>query len=505
MARILQSQVERFADSASFHARRLAVRRMLWVCATSLGAAAILCLNGIMWAQDSSAPSPSLGDLARQARAQRQATSGKPTKAQEVPDERQRAPSGFKSYDAGDYRLFVPFPYSLEGRENDGAVLLDSRLGVTNTEVMAGNPVPVPANLSDSDLLNQVDQLAGRQGNDPSCSPVQMGSHKAFRCSFSGSPHLLDREVRGTMEVVATSNSLIPVMCVSPNETQCGPDDSHAVHACADHDPTLNAAQKTNADIGTPIRGGKSTEQMCDDIIYPSIQLKEDDVRHPSTIADSTAAKNPTSTIPQDSSPQGTTLIPEEQPVSLGELARQTRKAGHDQAQPQVDPSEAAIMAPAGFQSFSVQFCLRPESCGEALVVIPEKTEVVSHVNGQYIFKTVLNGSAVLLYAGPADVNAPYRSMTDPDFIRIRDLANANASSHEKTDGVSTQEMTIEGLPALMTRFRYQRDQNIWWVGERTLIDKDSAQFLLACTAAEEHLADAEPLCTTLVNSFRFP
>jgi hypothetical protein len=37
------------------------------------------------------------------------------------------------------------------------------------------------------------------------------------------------------------------------------------------------------------------------------------------------------------------------------------------------------------------------------------------------------------------------------------------------------------------------------------LIENPGAQFLLACTAPEEHFADAEVLCTTLVNSVRLP
>ncbi len=138
-------------------------------------------------------------------------------------------------------------------------------------------------------------------------------------------------------------------------------------------------------------------------------------------------------------------------------------------------------------------------------MVIPEKAEVVSRVNGQYILKSMLNGGAVMLYAGPADVNSPYRSMTDPDYIRMRDLANSNGWTREKTDGVSTQELTIDGRQALMTRFRYQRDQKTWWVGERALIEMPGAQFLVGCTAAEQYFADAEALCTTLVNSLRLP
>ena len=54
-----------------------------------------------------------------------------------------------------------------------------------------------------------------------------------------------------------------------------------------------------------------------------------------------------------------------------------------------------------------MQFCLNPQQCSEASVMIPEKAEVVSRVNGQHIFKSTLDGESVMLYAGPADVNAP--------------------------------------------------------------------------------------------------
>ena len=89
--------------------------------------------------------------------------------------------------------------------------------------------------------------------------------------------------------------------------------------------------------------------------------------------------------------------------------------------------------------------------------------------------------------------------------MRMRDLANTNDWSREKPDSVSTQDLTIDGRAALMTRFRYQRDQKKWWVGERALIGTGSEQFLLGCAAPEEHFADAEVLCTTLVNSLRLP
>jgi hypothetical protein len=469
--------------------------------------ALIVCLGTLVSAQDS-APESSLGDLARQSRAQHAANPDAMTsKAQDLADEMQReeeesdnAPTGFKSYNAGDYRLLVPYPYSLEGRDEGGPVLLGSRLGITNTEVLAGTPIPIQGGMSDGELIYVARQMANLHGQYPACSISKAGEHKAVRCAWNGSPRLLGHEVWGTMEFVVTPSSLIPVMCVSPDEMQCLTYNNGGWGVCGKPNATPAEVQNTRRDLETRFRDEKTTFQVCDQIIYPSIHLKEDTVVHPAKIAEGKPAA-PSIPVPQDNSvaasgaPSG----------SLGDLARQTRQASHAQARASLDNSEGGSLAPAGFRSFSLQFCLNPQVCGQASVIIPEKTEVVSSVNGQYIFKTLQSGSPVMLYAGPADVNAPYRSMTDPDYIRMRDLANSNGWSREKADGVTTQELTIAGMAALLTRFRYQRDQKNWWIGERTLIDLEAkTQFLIGCTASEEHFADAEVLCTTLLNSLRF-
>lgn len=414
-------------------------------------------------------------------------------------EEAGNAPVGFTSFDAGFYRLFVPYPSSLEARENGGAVLLGSRLGVTNTEVWAGIPIPIPPNLSDIALRNLVSQLASQRGQWPSCAATVLGSRKAFHCYWNDTPHLLGHEVWGTMEVIVASNSLIPVMCVSPDDMhQCVSYDRFGYHTCANRNPTWDEVKKTTETISTRFRDEITTGQMCEQIIYPSIRLKEDIVVHPATM---TASKSPQATTLDATHTAPVVAGP--QTSSLADLARQTRQAPHARAHATLD-NEGNAPAPPGLQSFTLMFCSNPQQCSQATVVIPEKVEIVSRVNGQHVFKTALNGSTVLLFAGPADVNAPYRSLTDPEYIRMRDLANSNGWSREKTGGVSTQELTIEGRPALTTRFRYERKPMVWWVGERVLIQNSGQQFLLGCTSPEETFADAEVLCTTLVNSLRF-
>jgi hypothetical protein len=483
-------------------------------------AAGMGCLITAAWAQtamhenagDNPPATGSLGDLARQTRAEAAASDGKSSRAQQLVDEMQQeqeaadnAPVGFKNYDAGVYRLLVPYPFSLEGRENGGAVLMGSRLGITNTEVMAGAPIPVPANLSDADLLNAVRQLASLHGTQAYCSAIPQASHKAFKCSWQTSPNLLGHQVYGSMEFILASNQLIPVMCVSPDDVHqnCVVYDTWGHNTCSDREHQLYGwdHRKAQAAADAQYRDERTTVQMCEQIIYPSIQLKEDIVVHPASIAEGRTPQL-VSAVSQDLS---VVAGGHEQDSSLADLARQSRQAAHGKALATLDNAEGKSLAPTGYQSFPMQYCLNPQQCQEASVIIPEKAEVVSSTNGQYIFKALLNGDAVMLYAGPADVNSPYRSMTNPDYIRIRDLANSNGWSREKADGVSTQEMTIEGRSALMTRFRYQRDQKKWWIGERALIEMRGHQFLVGCTAIEEQFADAETLCTTLVNSLRLP
>ena len=492
------------------------MRSLLSVRAVLAATACVACLSAGLWAQDSEEPS-SLGDVARQIRSQSAtASERKSSKAQDLADEMQQeqetarsAPAGFINYSADDYRLFVPFPFSLEGRDNGGAILQGSRLGVSNTEVMAGTPLPMPANLTDNDLRDTAHQLAQVYSRSASCHEIKLGSRKAFRCALSKAS-LLEREVTGSIEFVVALNSLIPVMCVSPDDLRkCVTRSASGNQTCGNVHPSREEVRKTKAAREAQQREQVNSAQVCDEIIYPSIQLKEDIVVHPISISEKSISENKTpkavATAVAPTSPEGVSGESDAQGESLAELARQNRQAPHGSVQAKLDDGEGKSAAPTGFQPFVLQYCLNPQQCSEASIVIPENSEVVSRTNGQHIFKTELDSETMMLYAGPADVNAPYRSLTDRDYIRMRDLVNSNGWSREKPDSVSTQDLTVEGRPALMTRFRYQRDQKRWWIGERVLIENHGAQFLLGCAAPEEHFADAEVLCTTLVNSLRLP
>lgn len=469
-----------------------------------LAALGMLCLGSFAWGQESENPGPTLGDLARQTRAQH-ASPQSGSKAQDFVDAMQaaqdaadNAPVGFKNYDAGDYRLFVPYPFSLEGRDNGGAVLLGSRLGITNTEVMAGTPVPIAPNLSDNELIGTVTQIARKYAGGAFCSLMKSTTRKTFLCTM-GETQLLGHQVWASMEFVVASNKVVPVICASPDNLRaCQTYDSYGYYTCNNRyqtwDPSTRAATETRN------QDARTTAQVCEQVIFPSIQLKEDIVVHPVSLSETRTAKVAPA-VAQESGNLGG----ESQGPSLADLARRTRQAAHAPRPAPMDSAEGISAAPSGYQPVVLQYCWNPQVCSEATIAVPEKAEVISRTNGQHIFKSLVQGEPVFLYAGPADVNAPYRSLTDPDYVRMRDLGNANGWSREKADAVSTQELTIENRNGLMTRFRYQRDQQKWWIGERILIQERGLQFMLGCTAPEERFADAESVCTTLVNSLRLP
>src|SRR5208282_835093 len=188
------------------------------------------------------------------------------------------------------------------GRDNGGAVLLGSRLGITNTEVVAGNPIPIPANIidnvSDSDLLNVVRQLAGLHGPQPYCAANKLGSRRAFRCAWQGNPYLLGHVVWGSMVFIVGSNSLIPVMCVSPDDMHsCTIYDNQGHNTCSDRNRQMYGTdhRKVQAAVNAQVHDEQTTFQMCDQVIYPSIQLKEDIVVHPATLSEKPSSDKPLS------------------------------------------------------------------------------------------------------------------------------------------------------------------------------------------------------------------
>ena len=481
-------------------------------------------------AQDAS---PSLGDVARQSRSQRQQADNTPGKAQELADQLQQeqeesenAPVGYKTYNAGDYRLWVPFPYEVEGRDQIGTVLAGSRVGVTNTEVMAGNPLAFPSNLDEGTERNLVSQVARLYSQNASCGPIKLGERRAYRCGLDKA-NLMGAEVWGTMVFVIASGSVIPVMCVSPDDLrQCVGHDKFGYHTCGNKNPTWDEVQKAQAAVQTRYQDERTTAQVCDQLIYPSIRLREDyatrafsaaasskntDHRaadHPG--AEQPAAAKAAAKLPATGSAPAIAKSDAAQtgaPPSLAEVVRQSKEAAANQPKAKVtlDATDGGGIPPAGFKSDTFSYCRSRDFCWHAYVFLPANAVRLKDYAPEFVFEAPLQKDTVLLFAGQAQMSAANRGSKDPTLaLWVEINATEGSSALSNLQAATRDEATIAGMPGFLTHFEIKRNDTIW-VGVRANVVSRGVELLVGCMAPKTRFGDADEDCSTLIDSLRLP
>jgi hypothetical protein len=479
----------------------------------------IACLSAACWAQDASNPEASLGDLARQTRAQKQSATA-PGKAQELADQLQQeqeesenAPVGYKTYNAGDYRLWVPFPYEVEGRDQIGTVLAGSRVGVTNTEVMAGNPLAFPSNLDEGTERNLVSQVARLYSQYASCSPIKLGERRAYRCGLQGA-YLMGAEVSGTMLFVITSGSVIPVMCVSPDDLhQCVGHDKFGYHTCDNKNPTWAEVQKAQAEVQTRYQDERTTAQVCDQLIYPSIRLREDYA--PRTLAGSAknmdhAAAAKTAGLPTAPGAQTAANGDAAQAgaaPSLAEVVRQSKETAANQPKAKVtlDATDGGGIPPAGFKSDTFSYCQRRDFCWRAYVFLPTNAVRLKDYAPEFVYEVPFDKERTLLFAGQAQIDAASRGSKDPTLALWREInATEGTSALNTLQGATRDEATIAGMPGFLTHFEIKRNDTVW-VGIRANVVSRGVELMVGCLAPKTRFGDADEDCSTLIDSLRLP
>jgi len=225
-------------------------------------------------------PAGSLGDLARQARAQKQGGSQddtSPNRAQQLADELAQdqddagnAQPGFKTYNAGEYKLQVPAPFTVAGHDDSGIVLNTAYYEGARSMVMVGNPVLFSHTNSDEGFEDFAARFAGIYSATPGCTKISVASHNAYQCALSKAT-LLGHEVSGNAVFVRGAKSIFPVLCVASSES----------YARNVYNKSQSYKQK-NAAYQVMQREDESTRnawQTCDSIIK-SIVLREDVATH---------------------------------------------------------------------------------------------------------------------------------------------------------------------------------------------------------------------------------
>jgi hypothetical protein len=472
----------------------------------------LACLSVAGWAQDSSNQNGSLADLARQTRAHKQsAPESSSSKAQELADQLQQeqeesenAPVGFKTYNAGDYRLWVPFPYEIEGRDQVGTILAGSRVGVTKTEVVVGNPLAFPAGLDEGSERNLLSQVAGLYSQHPSCGPIKIGERRGYRCGLDRA-YLMGTEVWGTMVFVIASGSVIPVMCVSPHESnQCVSHDQFGYHYCP---------QQTTAQMLARQQEDRNSTQACDQVIYPSIRLREDYAPRSLSAAASgknmnqpgagkTAVKPPATGGPQVVAKSDAGAAP-----SLAEVVRTAKQAAANQPRAKVtlDATDGGGLPPAGFKSETFSYCERQNFCWHAYVFLPANAVRLKYYAPEFVFEVPFDKDTVLLFAGEAQVSAVNRSSKDPTLALWREInATEGSVADSNLQAATRDEATIAGKPGFLTHFEIKRNDVIW-VGVRANVVSRGVELMVGCLAPQKRFGDADEDCSTLIDSLRLP
>ena len=471
----------------------------------------IACLSAA--AQDSSTPDSSLADLARQTRAHKQGGQVSGSKAQELADQLQQeqeesesAPVGFKTYNAGDYRLWVPFPYEIEGRDQVGTILAGSRVGVTNTEVVVGNPLAFPANLDEGSERNLLSQVAGLYSQHPSCGPIKIGERRGYRCGLDRA-YLMGTEVWGTMVFVIASGSVIPVMCVSPHESnQCVSHDQFGYHYCP---------QQTNAQILARQQEDRTSAQACDQVIYPSIRLREDYAPRSLSAAASSkamdhaganqagagAVKKPAAGGLQAVAKGDAGATP-----SLAEVVRHSKEASANQPKAKVtlDATDGGGLPPAGFKSDTFSYCERQNFCWHAYVFLPVSAARLNYYAPEFVFEVPFDKDKVLLFAGEAHISPASRGSKDPTLALWRDINAEESAAQGNLQAATRDEATIAGKPGFLTHFEITRNDVIW-VGVRANVVSRGVELMVGCMAPQKRFGDADEDCSTLIDSLRLP
>jgi len=467
----------------------------------------------------------SLADAARQARAEKQAQPKvENNQAQQVADQLAEdqddrdAPAGFKTYNAGDYKLWVPAPYKLTGNSDGGAVLSGPGVGNTRTLVLAGNPIVLKLGQNEDAFRDAATEFARGYLQSAKCTKTTFGNHSAYQCGLAGA-NLLGSSVSGQAVLIKGSINIFPVICAAPT-------DSRARDIL--NSPHSSYVLKRNARLvmDREEQEVRAVWQKCESVLQ-SIHLKEDGARQagmPTSSPDGRVSAKPADTKAVAGNPSASQEGPAQAgnkpavnpadagkaggPPSLAEIARRLHESP---AQATTIPTAAESTGvqstvPAGLKVHSFNYCKSHTQCWDASVFVPADAQLVSSDCKQYVFETKVKGVLFLLLAGAGGTDSCQgRSANDPSLVRWNQLvAPETARAPGTASTVSTQQTTLDGKLAVITTMRFKKGMADW-MGKRAEVDANGIQIVVGCMAPREQFPDGDTVCSALIGSLRLP
>jgi hypothetical protein len=455
-------------------------------------------------------PAGSLADVARQARAQKQSQpAAEKSQAQQVADQLAEdqddgnSPAGFKTYNAGDYKLWVPAPYKVDGHDDGGIVLSDGMLGSKQSVVLVGNPIVLQWGNNDDAFLDVATQFSHIYSQSASCTKTTLANHAAYQCLLAGA-NLLGRSVSGHAIFVRGSTEIIPVFCVAPTASQ-------ARDILNDPRASYQAKRDARFTLDQEEQGARDIWKKCE-TVFQSIHLNEGPGRHAES-SNAAAAAKPAATpaaaperapAPAASAAATGTIGG---PASLGDIARRIHQAPAPATVAPSAPSGntgAENPVPAGFKVQAFNYCKSSKECWNASVVVPEAAQLVSSDCKQYIFEVKVQGSPLLLLAGSGGcdgrgASAPtspvhWNLLTDPETKRAPGTFVT----------ISSQQAKLDSQSAIITTMGFKKGLADW-MGKRAEVDANGVQVVVGCMAPREHFTDGDAICSALIDSLRLP
>jgi len=472
--------------------------------------AVVVCLLLIPSAVSAQAQqSGSLADIARQVRAQKGQANADSSQAQQVAAELSEdqndggAPGGFKTYNAGDYKLWVPAPYRVEGHDDAGVVLSGPMVGVKHPVVLVGTPVAVHWQNNDDAFHDAATQFARLYAQSANCTKTTIADHAAYRCGL-GAANLLDTRVSGNAVFVLGSGNIYPVLCVTPSESQ-----SRDIL----NDPNANSGIKewSRKNLDREEADSRKVWQQCD-TVFQSIRLKPDigpqrsaQTGGPATAA--SASPQPASARPGNSpSSTGAGSASKGGQSSLADTVSRTRPDPEQPAPPSSSPAqEPQATVPAGFKVHSFHYCNGSKQCWDASVLVPPDAQLISSDCKQYVFETKVQGTALLLMAGPARGDCEGRGASGPNLVRWKQLADQESDRAPGTySTISSQTTKLAGKSAIITTMGFSNGLT-QWMGKRAEVESNGVPLVVGCMALREHFDDGDAVCSTLIGSLQLP
>jgi hypothetical protein len=428
-----------------------------------------------------------LGDVARQARTERkQEAAPAATEASRLAAELEQeqevagsAPESFQNYTAEGYRVAVPAPFSVEGRDDAGVLLATADVTGITTKVFAANPIAVNSKPGEVEFQELAHRFWGRYGSI-TCEKPKTGM-AGHQCTVFGA--LFGNRVNGPARFLEGDGRIVPVVCFATTLVNQYLDYSIRRRTPEELD-NLRADGMRNMERQAT---ANASHQLCNTVL-DSIHLKEEYGR-PQTALRTQAGKASPKPY-QEVSAAGT---------SLGDIARQARMeaAQQEKAHVTVEAEDTINTPPPGFRIHSHIRCA--QACWQETFFLPERARHVKGGNSDNVYVVTHDDTtSVVIYFGGSTVSGGYT-----EFGMAQDIARRWL--HALGDwGADVTHLTgkANGDEVDVVRSRLAANMNVW-TEEDVLVERDGINFSIGCIAREDHFADVESLCSTIWESWR--